>query len=248
VLLLVRAEDDYIIIPFLTGTGQFFSFLVSLFFLFKLGNRLVIPSKQVFMSVIFNIKGFFESRLAVSIYSTAPIILLGATSSQLVVGIYALAEQAYKILQTLAQPLAQSLFPYMASNSNGKLYLERLIKFLIPLMLFIALSYFISPIAFLYLFGDAAQESILLIKYFHLIYFFHVINLFLGYPFLVSIDRLDIANNSVLYALAGFITFSIILIFTESINIYTIASLVLISEVISVIFRFNTARKFFQSN
>lgn len=248
ILIYIQTEQDYIFIPFLTGAGQFFSFVISIFFFYKLGNKLIMPSKKVFKFVLSNIRGFYESRLAVSLYSSAPIIVLGATSSQLIVGIYALAEQAYKILQTIVQPLAQSLYPYMASNKDGKIYLKNLVKFIIPLLIFTAISFFITPIIFLYFFGEQASESIILIKYFHFIYLFHVANLFLGYPFLVSINKLDTANNSVQVALLGFAIFIFFLLSVGKINIFSIASSLLIAELISLIIRLNAALNFLKKS
>jgi O-antigen/teichoic acid export membrane protein len=174
-------------------------------------------------------------------------LLLGVVAGQAAVALYSLADQAYKFLQTGVQVLSQAMYPYMARKNDGINYLRNL-KIFAPLVIFaIAVSYFITPLLFVYLFGPDAAQTKELIEYFHVIFVAHALNVFLGYPFCVAIGTLRVANESVVYAAAFFVFSITLLFFLNLISVLTVMASILLSELVSSFFRVKNAVRYVRS-
>ena len=76
----------------------------------------------------------FLSQFSVGMYSSVNILILGGLTSELSVGIYAIANKVYTIVTALGTPFSRALFPFMSNkfNSNPDRYKAIAIKVTIP--------------------------------------------------------------------------------------------------------------------
>jgi len=90
-ILFVNNSSDYFMIPVLNGVGYFFALAVSIYFIYKMGYSIKIPSPRIFAYSYKFTKQFFASRVAVASYMNGAIILLGLIAQPAVVAVYSIS-------------------------------------------------------------------------------------------------------------------------------------------------------------
>ncbi len=117
VLLLVRTPEDGPGVVFCWGVAQGTATLLSLWLMSRQGYRGARPSARAVADTLRAGAGFFLSRLAVALYTSANSLFLGF-QGPLGVALYAVCEQVYKAGQSVTAPLTAALFPYMARRRD----------------------------------------------------------------------------------------------------------------------------------
>lgn len=115
VLLLVKTEDDFILVPLLDSIG---SIIIGFFAIFIIGKKYAIKyTIPSFMNIKYQFKNgwhIFISNIAVIFYTSINTFLLGLMTNNLLVGYYSVAEKIYFAIRGLLEPLTQALFPFLS--------------------------------------------------------------------------------------------------------------------------------------
>ncbi len=164
---LVHTEEDYLYVPLLNFATLLFVGIISLIVIKKeFGVSLVIPRlKYIKLQYI---KGWylFVSHLAINLFTSFNMLVLGLVSSDLIVGYYALAEKVVKIITSLFKPLHQALFPHVvqlvkSSKESAKSFVRKISWYMLAVSIVIwALFFFLSETVFILVFGKDALNSI----------------------------------------------------------------------------------------
>jgi polysaccharide transporter, PST family len=173
IFLLVKDANDII---YAVGSYSFGVLLAGIFSIFIAYNmfslKLYIPSLNLIREQFISGYYVFLSQFSVSMYSSVNTLILGALTSEMTVGIYAIADKVYKMVTALATPFSRALFPFMSQkfSSNSSRYKYVVLKTIMPLFgvfLMIGIIIFFSAdliVNFLLDSGESSGQSVLALK------------------------------------------------------------------------------------
>lgn len=237
VLFFIKDEADYWYVPVFNGLGQFIAFSLSIYLVYLCGYTLKIPGKkQIFHALAIN-RGFFSSRVAVATYMQAGPVLLGLFSSPVAVAFYSLAEQLYKVMQSAISPIVQALYPYMSKEKNVRLYYKVAQVLVLCVLLGSLLGYMLSPWLVSLVFGSQWLPSVDILNVFLAAIVVHVLAVLMGYPICSALDKVQVANQSVLVGAFCYFAIFIVMYFLDVVSAISVAMLMIAAELCVLIYR-----------
>ncbi|OCL85175.1 putative O-antigen transporter [Arcobacter porcinus] len=246
IFLFVHKEGDYLLVPLLNGLGIIIGSLYSLYIIKKdFKQKFSFQTIEKIKKYFIDSTQFFLSRVSAVLYTSANVFILGLFTNNTMVGYYAIAEKVYQAMTGIYSPLNQILYPYIAKSRNINLFKK---------VFYSSISLNIIGVVILYVFGEyifsflfTQEIGIETIKVFNILLITILIvvpSILFGYPLLGALGYVKDANYSVVLASIFYIIGIIILIFFNSINIYTIAIMVFVPEFIVFFYRFLKVRKY----
>ena len=197
VFLLIRNQDDYILLILLNSVGYILAGFLSLILASRqFGMRLRMAPLR---DVIFQLKdgsAVFGSTFGMYLYRNANVIILKQLVPNEIVGLYSAAEKVIKGFQSLISPVAQALFPNLslrfkgASEADNIALLKRIaLPFTAVVALISALVLVFAPWISDLLCGKEFSECIPLIRIMTLVILFGEVNYLIGLVGLVNLNR-----------------------------------------------------------
>ena len=210
--------------------------LISLVMVKRLGYSISFASTFDGLKELAHNVQFFLSRLAVASYTNASSFLVGAVDMSQAAN-YAAAEQGYKAGQSVSAPVAQALYPLMAKDANWKLFFRMLLLVFLLLGLGgVFVSYFAGYIVE-FVFGIGYLDVVPILQIFMATMVVNFFGLIFGYPACSAIDRIYIANISVMIGSSVYFIGAVCLYMNDIISALSIAMLIFIVESLIVIIR-----------
>lgn len=233
IFIFVKQESDYIIVPLLNSLGFLVSGIIGMYFAIKhLGAKLYIPSFNSIKKQFKYSSEFFLSRVSVSAYTNTNTFCLGLIGSNIMVGYYVAAEKIYQAMNGIQHPLNQALYPFVAKQKDIKTY-KKLFTIAVLCNLFICIFVFSFAKEFITIFyGTEMTEAYKILRIFSIIVLFTFPSMLIGYPLLAAMGHTREANGSVIIGSIIHIMGLIFIISTGFLNVYSIALMVLITEVV----------------
>lgn len=245
IFIFVKSEDNYNIVPLFNSMGFMVSGFIGMYFAIKnLGAKLYIPKWNSLKKQLKYSSEFFLSRVSVSAYTNTNAFCLGLVGSNIMVGYYVAAEKIYQAINALINPLNGALYPYVAKNRDIKTF-KKVYIFAVIINFLICCNVFIlaKPIIILF-YGAEMVNAYKVLRIFCIIASFDVPSILVGYPLLGAMGYTNIANNSVIIASIVHVLGLVILFLTGKINIYTIATMVLVTEFVVFLIRMTYVKKY----
>ncbi|MCF8714890.1 oligosaccharide flippase family protein [Joostella atrarenae] len=196
IFFVINGGDDLSLLMNIQSLGFIISGVVSSFIAHKtIGVRIL---KIELEGVIDRLKGsrsLFFSTLGMSLYRESGTIIIGVFLNYEIVGFYSAAEKIVRVIQGILNPVAQSLFPYIAhrfsEENNVKVkvaILLRIIKnYALVLFCFVLLIITVLPSIIIYFTDDKYLLSILDIKLLSPLVFFGCLSYVVGIVGLVNL-------------------------------------------------------------
>lgn len=217
--------------------SQVASSVLGIFSIYAEGYLILKPDwpdiKYVFERSLF----FFLSRILVSIYTTASTLLVGFYAGLSQAAFYSSAEKLYQGAQTLTAPISQVLYPYLSRTGNRRALSVIFSIIMLPLLLGSIIVWINAEFIVCTFYGDNFLEAAKVFKIFIIIFNITFISIIMGYPAYSSINRLDIANKSVIWGGMVQLIILIAIIKLKKVNGINIATGVLVAEVFVMIYR-----------
>jgi PST family polysaccharide transporter len=226
----VQGEADYLWVPLSDGIAQLAGAAIGVFLIYQSGYRIALPTRRYLRYAVRLTGGFYMSRLAVTAYSGSAILLLGLVTTPALVATYALAEQLYRALQSLFGPVVQALYPYMARERDLLLLGRVALGFAATAIACGVAGHFISPWMIARIFGPEWLSSAAVMNVFFVALAVHVVTVLAGYPLAAALNRLDVANRSVLWGSVLYLSLAATLVVTARSTPVTFAWLVVVAE------------------
>lgn len=184
VFILVKGEQDFILVPLVNSLGYLSAGIVSLFFLltkFKVTWQSV--SLQTLSVELKDGWHIFLSTAAISLYTASNTFILGLLTNDAVVGYYSAGEKIVKAFQGLLSPLSQAIYPYV-----NKLAAESPVACLrwIQKLFYLLGSFGLILSVFLFICADTIVNVVLGAKYLESIYVIRILALI---PFVVALSN-----------------------------------------------------------
>jgi len=171
VFLFIKDQSSYVLVPLINSLSFLVAGIFGFYFAVKTFKiKLFFPTVD---KIIYQLKDgwhVFISTLAISLYTTSNIFILGIFTNNMVVGYYSAAEKIIKAVQGLIEPISQTVYPrisklFLESREKAISFLKKLILIIGPCILLLSLGLFLltDKIALLIL-GPEFINSILIIK------------------------------------------------------------------------------------
>ena len=249
VLFFVKNNDDGMLVIWGWGLAQAAGALLALKYIYQEGYSVIIPSLDEVKQSYRHGAQFFYSRIAVSLYTSASIFILGFTGNVGAVALYSVCEQMYKGGQAMLSPVAQSLYPYMTKNKNFSLFfrLTSLVGLCVvfgcvfmmfwreELLAFFAGNSYKSASDILFIFLITS-----IVNYFGVVY---------GYPLYAAINKTKYANYSVIIGALLHTCLLFYLFSTQNLTCFNVAICILMTELfvlglrVAMFFKLNNGMK-----
>lgn len=177
------------------------------------------------------------SRLAVTLYQSGGVILLGLFATPATTAIYSVAERFYQAMQQVFSPITQAIYPYMARERNIVL-LIKIAAGCISLAVLVGLVLvLVGPHLILWWFGSNWSASTDL---FHVFASAIVVNVFLamsGYPLSSILGTMRTANVSVIYGAMFYVVCACLLIASGHVTALAFAWALFLTELFVLSYR-----------
>ena len=244
IFVFVQSESDYILVPLISGVGYIIGTIFSLIYLFKRFKKsFIICSFSVLKKYFNDSLMFFLSRVSVSLYTTSNAFFLGLVTSNIMVGYYAVAEKLYMVIRQLYQPIVQVIYPYMSKSKNVKFF-KKLYPIIISLnFIGVYVLWVYAPEIIFMVTNETFLETVKVFRILLIVACVVVPSVLIGYPFLAALGYKNEANYSTIIGSLFHVISLTVLFFCNSIDIYSIVYLLIITELIVLIYRFYTVCK-----
>lgn len=239
IFIVIKEPSDYMFVPLVNGLGFIVGGLLSLWIVYKnFKQSFVSQSCTILKTYFIDSSQFFLSRVSITIYTSANAFVLGLFTSNSMVGYYAIAERLYMALQSLYNPITQVLYPYISKEKNTLLFKKIFFIIVIFNTLSILLLFYIDVWLFNILFTKKlGVESILVFEILLIAGLIMVPSILLGYSYLGALGHAKYANKSVIYASIFHLIGISILVLFDVITIYTVAYMVIVTQIIDFTYR-----------
>lgn len=239
IFLVVRTQSDFVWVMFFFAMETLISGIVSVW-IAKKRYRL-----QYYSVKINDIKFFFKDSLPfftsvflTRVYQTSNTFILGLVCGETVTGIYSAAEKLHNAYASLVAPLINHIFyPYFSRIRNFA-RMNKMVFSLIGLNAVILTSiYLVSPILVPMFIKTETAHILNYFNLFLLLLLFSMANELIGFPYLGVFGKIKEVKQSTVYASSFYIIGVLLLIFTKNINIPHMIYLLILTNLISLVFR-----------
>ncbi|MCX7986903.1 MAG: oligosaccharide flippase family protein [Bacteroidales bacterium] len=244
IFIFVQSKDDYLKIPIFNSLGAFFGGIFALTILVKKYKiKFLIPSLSIIQKQITKSLPYFFSRVSAVITVETNIIIIANKMGFSNVAYYDLAKKIVNIMIIPINILNQVIFPSVVASKNMRLVKKSIIlAFVYGLAVFFIIILFSESII-----TALGGKNMLPAKYLIWILCFSVplsgIHYFLGNTVLVVKGYAQIFNRSVIYSMIFYLALVVLLFFTQLFSIYTIAIIVICSNIFDLAYRWYHVKK-----
>ena len=233
VLVVIRKEQDYLLVPLFSSIGYIVSGTLGLIWSLRYVTT-VTPSMQSIRLHFRESFQLFVSNLATSLYSYGNVLILGALTNNSVVGVYGAMEKLILAVKSMYTPFMQALFPYAASRSKTQIRVQvrKLMGplALLGLMVSIVLFLFADPILGLIYDDPAITNFSNVLRILSCIALFSAINMLLNYLYLGAVKKYH--ERMQIMIVAGLFNVVCGLILASLYGIYGMAVTAVLTEVL----------------
>jgi len=167
IFVFVQSEEDYLYVPLLNFITMLLVGIISLFVIRKeFGVSFIFPRVKYIIHQFYRGWYLFISHLAINLFTSFNMLVLGLVSSDLIVGYYALADKIVKIVTSLFNPINQAIFPHAVqlvkkSKDTAMQFMNKISLYIVLVSIAIwAILFFFSDSIFGLVFGEKAINSI----------------------------------------------------------------------------------------
>ena len=225
-----RSPEDYILVPIFNAFSQIVGVCLSIWMIYKLGYKIVMPNKKILLHCIRFSQPFFISRIAVMVYMNSSVLVLGLVANPVIVATYSIAEQLYKAMQSAISPLSAAVYPFMSKEKDIKLMIKLIYGCVSLVFVAAIIGYFVSPSLLDFFFDESWKSSLSILNVFFVAVVVHAAAVMAGYPLAASVGRLDVANSSVVTGALIYCLGIAGLLLTDMITPIMLACLMILSE------------------
>jgi len=239
IFMVIQEQSDYIYVPLINGIGFISGGVLSLIILHrKFKQKFKLSTFSSLKYYFLDSAQYFLSRVSVTLYTASNVFILGLFTNNIMVGYYSIAEKLYQALQQMYQPIIQTLYPYISKHQNIRLFKKVFMAFMGLNLLGAIFLYFYANNLFELLFTQNIESQSIEIFYIFLFASLIVVpSVFLGYPFLGALGFPKYANLSVVYGSIFHIIGLVILMLVENITIFSVAYMVVLTEILVLCIR-----------
>lgn len=216
--------------------SQVIGALLSQYYMRKEGYKYTPANLSSMLGVLRTSALFFWSRLAVSTYTTASTLVVGA-AGHVQAGYYAASEQLYKAGQNITTPVSQALYPYMTRAKNWALFFKMMSILTVVMITASLTAIWLSQWLIALIFGPEyiVSQNVFIVFMLALIVTFVSTNF--GYPVFSALGKVKVANYTVILGALTHVVILGVLFCLGEISAYNVVRAVLFTEIVILILR-----------
>lgn len=243
-LVLIKSDADILLIPVLEIASTLISIAISLFYLRKLGYSIECSSIK---DAIEKIKGsfvYFISTFATTAFGALNTVLVGIFMTPSDVAYWSVCSVVVTAVQSMYNPLLNSLYPHMIKNKSKKLLKKTMLLFMPIVTLGCVIAFIWSEPILTLIFGTEYSVAASLFRYLIPLLFISFPSQLYGWPALGAIDKAkEISGSTVIAALVQ-IAGLVLLIMFDRFTFINLAIVRIISELSMLVIRYSYYRKY----
>ncbi len=238
IIVLVNDPEDYILVPLLNSIGALTSCSFGLYVVFsKHRIKFFIPSFSVLRHHFIQSIPFFTSRFSVLVNSKTNALLIGSFIGYTEVAYYDLAEKVVEALKVPYKIINQVVFPNVAKTKDI-LFVKRLLRIMILIYLIGYFFLFLGAEKIVLLLGGKDMlPAVSVLLFYGSILIIDLIVVFLGAPILLIMGHSKVYNYSIVLGSISYFLMVLILFAFDSIGIYQLIGVTILSNIVILIFR-----------
>jgi PST family polysaccharide transporter len=227
----VRKPADYALVPYFYSLGFILAGTISIYIIYgKEKRKWMMPTVREIKFALKDSFTYFLSRISVSMYTYVNTFVIGLAGGNVAIGYYSAAEKLYQAYNNLIIPLSGVLFPHIAKTRNVKFF-RKLLKIIVPSnVIFIALAMAASWYIVYFMYGTTDYETLTVFRILLVACLATIPSMLMGYPFLAAMGHAKYTNLTLIGASILHIAGLAGLYFMGMLNIYTVAGMVVVTE------------------
>ncbi len=232
IFVFVKQQSDYEIVPLLNSLGFLVSGMIGLFFTFKTFKIKFYMPKLTSIKKQFRYSSeFFLSRISVTALTNTNTFCLGLISSNVAVGYYVAAEKILLALKGLQMPIKNALYPYISKYKDLKFYKKIYFPIVISNFLICLIMFIFAKELIILFYGNEMVKAYKILRIFCFVTMVTCPSTLVGYPLLGAMGYTKEANRAVIIASTCHLCGLLALYLLNKMNAYSIAYLIIISEI-----------------
>lgn len=235
VFFLVKSEADYFKVPIYNSLGFVISGLLGFGLSFKY-FKYKLPTFNLVKRLLVESFSLFVSNFATSLYTASNVFILGLFSGNIIAGVYASMEKLILAVKNVYVPLYQALYPWVARQNDYQK--KQIINKIMPPIFVISTIITLVILLFAKSILDIVYDDILITSYANVFRILSFISMFSGLNMLYNmlyfpaIKRYKVRMNILIFG--GLFNMIVNLIFVHFYDIYGIATIVTLTELLLV--------------
>lgn len=237
VFITVRGAGDYDIALACNAISAGIAFALSNALMFKEGFRLTATPLRLTKYIFKNSSNFFLSRITLQATSSISVLVLSQSVSASQVGLFGVAQKLFQALVGVTQPLNQALYPYLAKTRNTGLLLKIIAGAALVMTLPTTIGLLYAEQILSIVFGSDFAKAADVLRIYLITGYIGVLAVLMGYPAFAAIERIELANKSVIWASTVQIAALVGLYVTQQVSPFNVALSILCTEFIILVLR-----------
>jgi PST family polysaccharide transporter len=235
VFFLIKTETDYFKVPIYNSLGFIVSGIIGFILSFKYFEY-KLPNTTLIKQLLIDSSSLFVSNFAASMYTASNVFILGLFSGNVLAGVYTSMEKLILAVKNVYVPFYQALYPWVARQEDGQK--RHIINKIMPLVFLISTLITLIILFFAKSILSIVYDNALITSYANVFRLLSFISIFSGLNMLYnmlyfpSIKRYKVRMNILVFG--GLFNLIMNLIFVQFYNIYGIAVIVTLTELLLV--------------
>ncbi|EOX4123087.1 TPA: oligosaccharide flippase family protein [Vibrio cholerae] len=238
VFLFIKDSSTASDVLFLLGVSNIFALCTSWCLAYKNGLRLVKVDLLSVWELLGVSKGFWLSRLSVSIYTSANVATVSFFSNPWQAAIYSVSEKVYQGVQNITSPISQAMYPYLSRTRDLNIFFIVTLATAIPIIACASLIMINAEWIVIFLFGEKYIETESVLIFLMISSIVTYISVSFGYPAYSIFNRLDFVNVTTYVGTFLYFLFLVhFFVFDFEINALLMSKIVLLTELLVMLIR-----------
>lgn len=235
VFILIKTEVDYYKVPIYNSLGFIVSGLIGFLLSFK-HIKCKLPPFSLIKQLLIDSSSLFVSNFATSLYTASNVFILGLFTNNVLTGVYSSIEKLILAVKNIYVPLYQALYPWLSRleyKEKGQIIKKLTIPiFIISTLVTTIILIFANKILLLVYNDPLISDYNSIFRILSFISIFSGLNMLYNMLYFPAIKRYKVRMNILIFG--GVFNMLMSLIFVQCYNIYGVATIVAITELVLV--------------
>lgn len=243
----VRREDDLALVFAIQCVAWLSLLALASRSLWRSGIVPALPSRLLLFQLGRQSLDYFGSRVAASLYTTLPTVLVSVSGNTAQIALFSAAEKILRAMQMLSYPLIDAIYPWMVHFRDTSFFVRVAGAYIATAALGALLIALFAADVLAVCFGHGYEQGTLLLQVLMVVVPINAAAMIMGYPFLEAFGRGSMANRSVQIGAAFFACTFPVIVAAGSASALVVASLILATEGIVLAIRTRVVLEIFGS-
>ncbi len=231
IFILIKSENDYLLVPVIYGIGALIAGFISLYIIFiKDKIKFSFQKLSILKHHTKESFTFFISSISIQIYINANKVIVGSFLGLAEVAVYDLAEKLVSLMKLPLSLISQTIFPKI-SNDLNKVFVWKMFRYVFLLNIFIfSVVYITAPFMVVLIGGNKLTDAIGVLRMLAITVPVIGMSNFLGIQLLIPFGFKKTFTKVIVFSSLVFVFIFFIFYLSNTLNIFTISLMTILTE------------------